>query len=111
QDLGDLMKLAVEERLTASTNAATLVAAGGWCAPSEPLYDLFTVASRDGLLDLPTIGVSRGGVLYPEYMGIDVTDGALWTWCEPTDVAALGSGLAITGAVSDDVATINTATP
>lgn len=42
-----------------------LVAGGGWCAPSEIRYDFFNVACSDGLIDLPTFGVSRGGVRFP----------------------------------------------
>lgn len=44
---------------------ASLVASGGWCAPSQVLYDLVGEdESRDGLLDLPEIGVPRGGVSF-----------------------------------------------
>lgn len=39
--------------------------AAGWCAPSEPLYDICTTASRDGLYSLPEVGISRGGILVP----------------------------------------------
>jgi hypothetical protein len=43
----------------------SLVAAGGWCAPSEVLYDVCPIpVSRDGLVDLPTITATRGGVKY-----------------------------------------------
>jgi hypothetical protein len=43
----------------------SLVAAGGWCAPSEVLYDTCPIpVSRDGLIDLPTITATRGGVKY-----------------------------------------------
>ncbi|AWN07728.1 major head protein [Microbacterium phage Hendrix] len=43
----------------------SLVASGGWCAPSEVIYDLIgEVESRDGLLSLPEIGVTRGGVSF-----------------------------------------------
>jgi hypothetical protein len=45
-----------------SLEAGSLVAAAGWCAPSEILYDLFEIENgTDGLLDLPEIQVSRGG--------------------------------------------------
>jgi hypothetical protein len=40
--------------------------AAGWCAPSEVLYDLCSGASRDGLLSLPEIGISRGGIRWPQ---------------------------------------------
>lgn len=66
-------------------DAAALVASGGWCAPSEPMYDLFSVESRDGLLDLPSVGVSRGGVMYPDYYGLEAVDSGLWNWTEAND--------------------------
>lgn len=40
----------------------SLTAAGGWCAPSETLYDLCTIESTDGLWDLPEVEASRGGI-------------------------------------------------
>lgn len=44
----------------------SLVAAGGWCAPSEILYDLLPGADpNEGILDLPTITARRGGVRWP----------------------------------------------
>lgn len=42
----------------------SLTAAGGWCAPSETLYDLCSIESTDGLIDLPTVNVSRGGLRF-----------------------------------------------
>lgn len=55
----------------------SLVAAGGWCAPSETVYDLLEVESRDGLYDLPSIGISRGGInrtLGPDFADIFAED-------------------------------------
>jgi hypothetical protein len=40
----------------------SLVAAGGWCAPSEIIYDLFEMESRDGLVSVPEINIARGGI-------------------------------------------------
>lgn len=51
----------------------SLVAAGGWCAPSETYYDMLEVESSDGLYDLPRIGISRGGInrtLGPDFADI-----------------------------------------
>lgn len=52
-----------------------LTAAGGWCAPSEVLYDTCPITvSTDGMVDLPTITASRGGIKYsgkPDF-------GAIW---------------------------------
>jgi len=42
----------------------SLVAAGGWCAPSETLYDLCSNESLDGLVSLPEIQVNRGGIRF-----------------------------------------------
>jgi len=42
----------------------SLVAAGGWCAPSENRYDLCQQETLDGILDLPEVGVPRGGINY-----------------------------------------------
>lgn len=43
----------------------SLVAAGGWCAPSETIYDFLPTAAPTGLFSLPEIGVSRGGLRFP----------------------------------------------
>jgi hypothetical protein len=42
----------------------SLVAAGGWCAPSETIYDLCPGGSTDGMLSLPEVNVARGGIKY-----------------------------------------------
>lgn len=43
---------------------ASLTAAAGWCAPSENLYDICSLWSMDGMLDLPTATARRGGFNY-----------------------------------------------
>lgn len=48
-------------------NGASLTAAAGWCAPSENDYDLCrNWSSPVGLLDLPTVTVTRGGINYTD---------------------------------------------
>jgi len=42
-----------------------LRAGGGWCAPSEIRYEFFNVADVSGLVDLPTVGITRGGLRFP----------------------------------------------
>lgn len=59
----------VQDVLTRATDESrlpggNLAAAGGWCAPSEVRYDLCELESRDGLLSIPSVGVSRGGFQY-----------------------------------------------
>jgi hypothetical protein len=47
-------------------SAEALVAAGGWCAPSQLMYDFFNIASAaPQAIDLPTVGISRGGIRFP----------------------------------------------
>ncbi len=52
--------------MTKAENQRALVAGGGWCAPSQIMYDFFNIAdASDGLIDLPSVGVSRGGIRFP----------------------------------------------
>jgi hypothetical protein len=59
--------------------------AAGWCAPSQNLYTLFGIEAGDGLLDLPSVQVTRGGLNVPDFLGIDDAADALWTWTEEDD--------------------------
>jgi hypothetical protein len=48
-------------------NGASLTAAAGWCAPSQNDYDLCrNWDSPVGILDLPTVTVTRGGINYTD---------------------------------------------
>lgn len=40
----------------------SLTAAGGWCSPSQTLYDFCEGETSEGLIDLPEMGITRGGV-------------------------------------------------
>ena len=63
------------ERVTAQINggefagnavtASALVAAGGWCTPSEQLYDFCEVPEAVDLISLPEITIRRGGIRWP----------------------------------------------
>lgn len=55
-----------ERRLESSQGKGSLVAAGGWCAPSETLYDLAADESLDGILSVPEVQVNRGGIRFTE---------------------------------------------
>jgi hypothetical protein len=95
--------------LTSQDKKNALVAGGGWCAPSETRYDFFNVSCVDGLIDLPTFGVTRGGIRYPVSPSIADAFGANglggfaagtmsnstvpWTWTETDDINTVtGSG-------------------
>lgn len=96
--IGDLL-----HHLTGREKQEALVAAGGWCAPSEIRYDFFNIACTSGLIDLPTFGVSRGGIRFPVSPSLaDVFNGAFggfsttlsvtsnpWLWTEDSDIAAV----------------------
>ncbi|MGV2914552.1 major capsid protein [Streptomyces alfalfae] len=54
-----------------------LVASGGWCAPSETVYELTDVSCPDMLWDAPEIQLARGGLRYFKTPSLDV---AAMTW-------------------------------
>lgn len=83
-------------------NMEALVAAGGWCAPSEIRYDFFDVSGVSGLVDLPTFGVRRGGLRWPTSLslfdffalsgapasGLPSNATMPWEWTETDDILA-----------------------
>lgn len=48
-----------------AVSAQTLVASGGWCAPSEQLYDFCDTPAAANLISLPEITIRRGGIRFP----------------------------------------------
>lgn len=46
-------------------DGASLVAAGGWCAPSEAIYDFLPTTNAQNLLSLPEVSIARGGLRFP----------------------------------------------
>lgn len=84
----------MNEVLTAATDIEILTAAGGWCAPSEISYDFFNIICEDGMIDLPTVGLNRGGVQYPtspSFGDIVDIDDIVWSWTEQDDIDAVDS--------------------
>lgn len=57
-DYDVVMHAAKESRLS----GGSLLASGGWCSPSETIYNLCDGETTDGIIDLPTIQVNRGGI-------------------------------------------------
>jgi hypothetical protein len=76
--------------LIGEPSATALVASGGWCAPSQPLFDLFDIGpDTHDLFDLPGLGSDvRAGVLVPSFYTAADAAGALWTWTEANDIDA-----------------------
>jgi hypothetical protein len=51
----------------------SLVASGGWCAPSETIYDLCAGETTDGIISVPEVNVARGGIKFtkgPDFSAI-----------------------------------------
>ncbi|MFD6936272.1 major capsid protein [Streptomyces goshikiensis] len=63
-----------------------LVASGGWCAPSETVYDIADVACPDMLWDAPEIQLARGGLRYFKTPTLDVA-ALTWVHTEADDIA------------------------
>lgn len=57
----------------------SLVAAGGWCAPSENIYDLCDGETLEGLISVPEINVSRGGINFTKGPQFSDFYGTPWT--------------------------------
>jgi hypothetical protein len=62
RDYGSLQEILQEATKESRLTGGSLTAAGGWCAPSETLYDLCTIESTDGLWDVPEVQATRGGI-------------------------------------------------
>src|SRR5690625_7718532 len=62
EHVAEVLARVTDER---NTPQGALVASGGWCAPSEVLYDNpRELESRAGLSSLPAVGGKRGGVQF-----------------------------------------------
>lgn len=55
-----IQKVAQESRLP----GGSLTAAGGWCAPSERIWEFCELETMDGLLSIPEMTADRGGVTW-----------------------------------------------
>lgn len=88
---GDIAKMWEQAHDTGS-----LVASGGWCAPSETIYDFACdFESMPEEVDLPTLTANRGGIRYPENVNLSDflnLDGIGEVWTEADDIAAATPG-------------------
>ena len=77
-DMEVLTRAAQETRLP----NGSLTAAGGWCAPSETVYDLCAGETTEGILSVPEVNVVRGGIKHtsgPDFATIYANVGFLQT--------------------------------
>lgn len=82
-------KQEIDAVLKEALNPQILTAAGGWCAPSTISYDFYNIIAEGGLLDLPTVGITRGGLQFPTSPSFGDVIGDIWTWTETQDIAAV----------------------
>jgi hypothetical protein len=86
----------INEVLIAATDPDAMVAAGGWCSPSEISYDFYNIVCEDGMVDLPSAGINRGGMRWPvspSYGDFLTNTNNFFSWNETQDIAALtGTG-------------------
>lgn len=78
-----LLDAANESRL----EGGSLVAAGGWGAPSELLMDFCSGETTDGLITLPEVAITRGGVQYtkgPTFDDVMAATTGFWDMTEAT---------------------------
>ncbi|MGC4947711.1 major capsid protein [Streptomyces sp. DT224] len=63
-----------------------LVASGGWCAPSETIYELTDTSCPAMLWDAPEIQLARGGLRYYKPLSLDVS-AMTWVHTEADDIS------------------------
>jgi hypothetical protein len=103
----EVLRASIDRPVTAEA----LVAAGGWCAPSTPVFEMFDLGpDTDNLFDVPTFGGDvRAGIQFPSFFAVGDADDAFWSWSETADINAV-AGDAFTGAITGaptSVATLN----
>jgi hypothetical protein len=68
---GDDMALLAAAGNQSRLQGGSLTAAGGWCAPSETFYDLCQYETVEGILDIPDMNVTRGGIRWTQGPSFD----------------------------------------
>lgn len=89
-DFKDDQSLLKEATRETRLDGSSLVAAGGWCAPSETLYGFCREVSTDGILDLPSIRADRGSVRWtkgPDFSAIYANANGDWHLTEAQVIA------------------------
>jgi hypothetical protein len=88
-DMEVLSRAADQSRLPGQS----LVAAGGWCAPSETMYDFCVNATPEGLVSLPEVQANRGGVRFTTGPDFETVFGAIgFTQTEAQAIAGTTKG-------------------
>lgn len=84
--IGEVFAHAADE---SRLDGGTLLASGGWCAPSETLYDLYDQGeSNEGMLNVAEVTVRRGGIQFPLPQNFSTVFAGLgWQYTEAQDEA------------------------
>jgi hypothetical protein len=67
----------------------SLVAAGGWCAASETLYDFCDVPDATDLISVPEINIQRGGIRWPNELDMSAIFAAFQFFFTETQLEAV----------------------
>lgn len=87
---GSLMRAWETQVKRGGTHMGALTAAAGWCAPSENDYDLCSLWTSDGIIDLPTAGAPRGGVNYTnDWSWAQINDASLTSFTKLTEAQVI----------------------
>ncbi|EDY43981.1 major capsid protein [Streptomyces sp. SPB074] len=70
----------------ARLQGGNIVASGGWCAPSETVYELTSMACPEMLWDVPEIQLARGGLRFFPMPSLDVGS-MTWVHTEADDIS------------------------
>lgn len=91
KDITDLINDAASE---ARLPGGSLVAAGGWGAPSERSLDFCEIESLDGLISVPEVTITRGGTEWTRGPSFgDVVNSSVGFWDMTEAVAEAGTEL------------------
>lgn len=89
---GQDTQMLLEAAQESSLSGGSLVAAGGWGAPSETVLDFCKIETTEGLLNLPEVSINRGGVQYTKGPSLaDVMASSTGFWDMTEAVAEAGT--------------------
>lgn len=87
---GSLMQAWQDSVKQGGDGMGALTAAAGWCAPSENRYELCSLWTSDGLLDLPTTTAPRGGINYSrDWSWAQIMDASLTSFTKLTEAQVI----------------------
>src|SRR5438477_632080 len=91
-DLNGLNEVQQFEAIMDGSGVNSMTASGGWCSPSEIIYDFFQIeCARGAVLQIPTYRANRGGVRWPVSAPLPAVNTTDWIWTETMDQAVSGT--------------------